>query len=105
MKWWERLKICINLTLFITFFFSFPTLAEYRVYQYMVETIQKSPDSKGSSIIRSSLDPETFIAYNGGRDLVSVDLLRTWICPGYTGEKREYCQSPYEKLSQEVLSE
>lgn len=79
-------------------------MAEYRVYQYVVNNLViTSPDQEKTHIRVSSLDPQSFIAYNGGMKLVSVDLLRTWICPGHTGNKQEYCPSPYAKLTKEML--
>lgn len=77
------------------------TFAEYRAYQYLV--VDKiSKDKSSNSIIVSSLDPVTYISYNGGSNLVNVDLLRTWICPGHTG-KKEVCPSPYSELPEEFL--
>lgn len=78
------------------------SLAEYRAYQYVV--VNKIPivDQPKTTVITSTLDPQSYVAYHGGYGLVGVDLLRTWICPGYTG-KREICPSPYASLPQEVL--
>ncbi len=59
-------------------------------------------DKSSNSIVISSLDPMSYISYNGGSRLVNVDLLRTWICPGHTG-KKEVCPSPYSKLPEEFL--
>ncbi|MGK0367670.1 MAG: hypothetical protein ACI9QD_000808 [Thermoproteota archaeon] len=75
--------------------------AEYRVYQYIVKNL--SPNlvdiNKNHPIIRTStLDPVTFVAYNGGKNSVHVDLLRTWKCNGNTS-KKEYCASPYSVLT------
>jgi hypothetical protein len=79
-------------------FCSFSALAEYRAYQYLV----KSSDAYAvatkaqAQYIVSTLNPQMFQSYHGGSS-VSVDLLRTWICPGYTGQRRETCDHPYDK--------
>lgn len=84
--------------LFITFLFSLSIQAEYRVYQYIVTNkVQSASDENNSNFIRSTLDPVTYLAYHGGAKLVEVELLRTWICPGYTGNGKDLCASPYSK--------
>lgn len=82
--------------------FSFPSIAEYRAYQYVITQKIQMQDQPVSSIVISTLDPTSYSAYNGGRSLISVDLLRTWICPGHTG-KRSICPSPYAQLPAEIL--
>lgn len=54
-------------------------------------------------MVTSTLDPVSYTAYNGGNSMLSVDLLRTWICPGYTGGSKATCDSPYGKLPAGVL--
>lgn len=49
-----------------------------------------------SQYIVSSLNPQAFKSYHGGNK-VSVDLLRTWMCPGYTGRGVTPCDHPYDK--------
>ena len=72
--------------------------AEYRAYQYLV----KSNDPYAvatkaeAQYIVSTLNPQMYQSYHGG-SRVSVDLLRTWICPGYTGLRKEICDHPYDK--------
>lgn len=92
------LKAILGFILCLTSFYSF---AEYRVYQYLIRNTVKVEDSPSSRLITSSLDPISYQAYSGGSNLVKVDLLRTWICPGYTGDRQEYCKSPYEKFLEE----
>lgn len=75
---------------------------EYRAYQYVVVNKIPFEDQIKSSIVVSTLDPRTYISYHGGSRLVNVDLLRTWICPGYTG-KRGICPSPYGNIPEEIL--
>lgn len=84
---------------------SLPVFAEYRVYQYIVKNNIDHIDSPKSHLVTSSLDPMSYKAYNGGSLLVSVDLLRTWICPGNTGQRKETCESPYKKLTKKLALE
>jgi hypothetical protein len=72
------------------------TYGEYRAYQYIVKDKITQSDAK---IITSSLNPTAYLAYNGSSSVIEVDLLRTWICPGHTGFKKDICPSPYKKLS------
>lgn len=72
--------------------------AEYRAYQYLVRTndpyavATKAPPQ----YVVSTLNPTMYQRYHGG-SYVSVDLLRTWICPGYTGGRQKICDHPYDK--------
>jgi len=77
--------------------------AEYRVYQYMVspKTKQFVVNDSGARPQRSTLNPVAFIAYHGGNSAVDVTLMRSWMCPGYTG-KKDFCPHPSER---EVASE
>ena len=88
-------KIIFFLT---TFLFSFSALAEYRAYQYLVKTNDQYAVATKSNAqyIVSTLNPQMFQSYHGGSS-VSVDLLRTWICPGYTGSRKAVCGHPYDK--------
>jgi hypothetical protein len=99
------LKIYISLFAFLFLLNCQIVQAEYRVYQYIVQNKIKTNDEPAGKIMLSSLDPVSFGSYHGGHDLVEVELLRTWICPGYTGESRDYCASPYERLAAEVINE
>ncbi len=75
--------------------------AEYRAYQYIV----KSQDpyavatKSNAQYIVSTLNPQMFKSYHGGNS-VSIDLMRTWICPGYTGSRKPVCDHPYDKAAQ-----
>ena len=83
---------------------AFMAHAEYRVYQYTLKKrIKNSPDSPNAKIVLSSLNPVAFTAYNGGNGLIQIDLLRTWMCPGYTGKKAPYCPSPYDKIIERTI--
>ena len=67
---------------------------EYRVYQFFIE--KKSDKTK--KLTTSSLDPQSYFAYHGQSHPPSYTLIRTWICPGHTGNKKKYCDSPYKSL-------
>lgn len=73
--------------------------AEYRVYQYIIESRNQVLKNKEQSfVVTSTLDPKSYVAYHGGVDVVQVHLLRTWMCPGDTSSKQKICQSPYKRL-------
>ena len=75
--------------------------AEYRAYQYVVQDKIQDPNIVERGLIVSTLDPVSYLAYNGGADMINVELIRTWKCPGDTSLKN-ICSSPYKKL---LLSE
>lgn len=75
-----------------------PALAEYRAYQYLVRSNDPyalATKARAQYIV-STLNPQMFKRYHGG-NMVSIDLLRTWICPGYTGKRQKVCDHPYDK--------
>lgn len=78
--------------------YSFSVRAEYRAYQYIVKTndpyavANRAP----AQYIVSTLNPQVFKSYHGGSS-VSIDVLRTWMCPGYTGLRTKVCAHPYDK--------
>lgn len=72
--------------------------AEYRAYQYIVKSNDPyavATKAKSQYIV-STLNPQMYKSYHGGSS-VSVDLLRTWICPGYTGKGQKICDHPYDQ--------
>lgn len=75
-----------------------PVLAEYRAYQYIVKTndpyavATRAP----AQYVVSTLNPQVFSSYHGGKS-VSIEILRTWVCPGYTGRRTKTCENPYDK--------
>lgn len=79
-----------------------PAFGEYRAYQYAVVNKVVFDGQPKTVLVTTTMDPRTYVAYNGGYGLINVDLLRTWICPGHTG-KRAVCPSPYARLSEEAL--
>ena len=94
------MKILLSL---LSIFIISPTLAEYRVYQYLIKNQIETPDQKPGIIVESTMDPVAYTAYHGGSELVSISLLRTWMCAGFTGKKKDLCNSPYNNLPPEVL--
>jgi hypothetical protein len=85
----------ILLTVFIA-----ETHAEYRVYQYYVKSRYKLSYDQEGYLVTSTLDPVSYLAYHGGHEALKIDLLRTWLCPGHTGDGRPICSSPLEQLNQ-----
>lgn len=70
--------------------------AEYRVYQYSIKNKIPNSDKDEAHFITTTLDPRSYLSYHGGAKLISLDLLRTWICPGNTSRKK-ICNSPYQQ--------
>ena len=75
----------------LSFLFFFNIKAEYRVYQYYVASRNGPPSAH---LVTSTLDPISYLSYHGGEESIRIDLLRSWICKGYTGERTPLCQSP-----------
>lgn len=83
----------------LTFFLSLsPAHAEYRAYQYLVKTTDPyaTATKADARYVVSSMNPQTYKRFHGG-SLVTIDLLRTWICPGYTGRGTTPCDHPYDR--------
>lgn len=72
--------------------------AEYRAYQYLVKNNDPYAVATRaqSQYIVSTLNPQMYKSYHGG-SFISVDLLRTWICPGHTGQRQKICDHPYDR--------
>jgi hypothetical protein len=72
--------------------------AEYRAYQYLVKTSDPYAVTTKAApqYIVSTLNPQMYKSYHGG-SFIKIDLLRTWICPGYTGSRLKVCDHPYDK--------
>lgn len=81
--------------------FSGLAAAEYRVYQYYVKSRYKLNHDQKGYLVTSTLDPVSYLAYHGGHEGLKIDLLRTWTCPGHTGDGRPLCSSPLEQLNAE----
>ncbi len=79
-------------------FLSFSVSAEYRAYQYIVKSNDPyavATKAKAQYIV-STLNPQMYKSYHGS-PFISADLLRTWICPGYTGQGKKICDHPYDQ--------
>ena len=74
-------------SLFVLILISWPTWAEYRVYQYYVRSKVLNLTPSHETLITSTLDPKTYVAYHGGRDSIEINLLRSWMCMGNTSKK------------------
>jgi hypothetical protein len=87
-----------SLILFIILGFSSLARAEYRAYQYIVKThdLYASTTKAQAQYIVSTLNPQMYKSYHGG-PFINAELLRTWICPGYTGRGRKICDHPYDR--------
>jgi hypothetical protein len=73
--------------------------AEYRVYQYLIMQTLKTPLDTRPYLVTSTLHPNAYLAYYGGPDSIKLNLLRTWVCKGFTGDKIILCPSPLELIS------
>jgi hypothetical protein len=73
--------------------------AEYRVYQYMIKSknLTAQIESGEAQPFITTLDPQSLLAYHGGTSSLQATLLRTWMCPGYTGQAKPYCPHPGEQ--------
>ena len=60
--------------------------SEYRVYQYYVRSKVKNLIETKAYLVTSTLNPLSYIAYNGGSDSIEVNLLRSWQCMGHTAK-------------------
>ena len=58
---------------------------------------------KQSYTVTSTLNPVAYIAYHGGADMIEVNILRTWVCRGYTGNGLDQCRSPEQLLAKNNL--
>ncbi len=85
-------------TFLLTSFLVSSAHAEYRAYQYLVKTSDSfaTATKADARYIVSTMNPENYKRYHGG-SYVTIDLLRTWICPGYTGRGTTPCNHPYDK--------
>lgn len=92
----------------LTFIFigliSATAFAEYRVYQYVIKNnISTAQDQPNSHMVTSTLNPVAYQAYYGGMRNLTIDLLRTWICPGHTGHQKKLCPSPYDTIIERTI--
>jgi len=74
------------LTFLLTATFS-EAFGEYRVYQYYVKSKVQNINSPDAQIVTSTLNPVSYVAYNGGSLSVEINLLRSWLCMGNTSHQ------------------
>ncbi len=84
----------IKILSILSFLFTASSFAEYRVYQYSITPKYENFLKVKEYIITSTLAPESYEAYHGGKENITVSLLRTWLCPGDTSQTK-ICKSPY----------
>lgn len=70
--------------------------AEYRAFQYLIKS-----DTFTNTII-SARNPIAFRAYHGGPQQLEINLLKTWMCPGYTGQFKPICPAPEKQILDEL---
>lgn len=87
-------RTSLILSLIFIFFYNYAH-AEYRAHQYV---ITNKTTNENYSVI-SSLNPTAYVAYHGGSMTIGLELINTWLCPGYTGKKKPICQSPEQRLN------
>lgn len=75
------------LTLLLLLTFTTPAFGEYRVYQYYVLSKVANINSPNAQIVTSTLDPVSYVAYNGGGSSIEINLLRSWLCMGNTSHQ------------------
>lgn len=102
---WKRTILEIAFAL-IFISISSPLFAEYRAYQYyVVPKGRQYYQTNKAYMIKSSLDPVSYLSYHGGADSISLTTLRSWKCPGNTSHSQVICDGPYKKLSDEIKEE
>lgn len=92
----------MRLSLIFLIFSSAPLFyakAEYRAFQYFIKS------RNYTNTLISTLNPVAFKAYHGGPVEIEINLLKTWMCPGYTGNFKAICPSPEKVLIQELKKE
>jgi hypothetical protein len=51
-----------------------------------------------SSVVESTLAPQSFVAYHGGSGNTKIDLIKTWRCMGNTSGHKPLCAPPENKM-------
>lgn len=97
-SWYPRIKFRIALSLSLYLFSCLSLRAEYRAHQYLVT----DKSTQKTYTVVSSYNPRAYLAYHGGSQSIELELLNTWVCPGYTGAKKDICLSPMQRLEQKV---
>ena len=97
-----------RLTLAAFLFSTFTTIcaqAEYRVYQYYVKSKNPFVQDSKAYLRTDTLDPESYVRYHGGHDSIEVELIRSWVCKGYTGNFKKTCPAPEEETDEARAAE
>lgn len=102
-RWILNLSISAMLILVMGLWASV-SYAEYRVYQYYVKSRIHNPKDADAYQVISTLDPISYKAYHGGGEAIKVDMIRTWTCPGHTGNRKPICPAP-DDLSSDIDNE
>ena len=69
------------------------SFAEYRVYQYLAVNKDLENVPFKLRLFNSSLTPRSFRAYHG-LEFTKIQLMRSWICRGDTGDYKAPCLPP-----------
>ncbi len=91
-----KLKKSIIVLFFLSILVFQKTHAEYRVFQFTVKATNPYSMDQKTHLVTSTLDPQSYKAYHGGNETLSIDLLRTWMCRGNTSGQ-ELCAPPLVK--------
>jgi hypothetical protein len=78
-------------------FNSTSTFASYRVYQLRLRHFDQTAKKKMSEVVVTTMDSEQYQSFHGGSNLMKVEMLDTWYCPGDTSHKK-YCKKPKEPI-------
>ena len=98
---WKR-YFALAAMLLGTALFSFSSAdAAYRVYQYVIRS-SENPALPLAYLDTSTLPPVAYQAYHGS-NLIEVELLRSWPCPGDTG-RRPFCEAPGDQLLNDLTT-
>jgi hypothetical protein len=68
--------------------------SEYRAFLLKVTANTPFGGDPVVYYIVSSLDSKHYTGFYGGKTVVQVEALNSWMCPGYTGHFRQVCADP-----------
>jgi len=84
----------------LTLLFTAPAFGEYRVYQYYVRSKLQNINPVNASLVTSTLNPTSYVAYHGGKLSIEVNLLRSWVCMGDTSKQSICSMSDGKELAE-----
>lgn len=70
---------------------------ETRIYEYLIQGKSTLTGQPSAKIVTTHMSPTSYLAYYGSREIQNIELIRTWACPGNTGQLRPPCLHPYEQ--------